>query len=44
MFAGRLSHAEFLQRVSPELVAPIARASAAMVITRRDKLLRFAQS
>lgn len=42
MFAGRLSHAEFLRRLDPSLVAPIARASAAIVSTRREKLLQFA--
>jgi hypothetical protein len=43
VFAGRLSHAEFLRQIGRGLVAPIARASAAMVSTRREKLLRFTQ-
>jgi len=43
MFAGRLSHRDFLRELGPGLVAPIARASAAMVATRREKLLRFAR-
>jgi hypothetical protein len=41
MFQDQLSAEDFLRQVKPEVVASIARASAAMIYTRRDKLLGF---
>ena len=43
MFAGRLPPGEFLRRLNPGVVSAVARASAEMVSTRRDQLLRYAQ-
>ena len=42
MFAGRLSPAAFLRGIGDSVVAPIARACAEMVFTRRAALLRYA--
>ncbi len=42
MFAGRLPPGDFLRRLPPAMVGPIARASAKMVITRSEALLRYA--
>lgn len=43
MFAGRLGPEDFLARVDRPVVSVVARACAAMVYTRRDKLLAFAR-
>ena len=43
MFSGKLSYHEFLARMNPQVVRPIARACAEMVFTRREQLLRFAR-
>jgi hypothetical protein len=42
MFAGRLSPAGFLRSLNPGVVSAVARASAEMVSTRREQLLRYA--
>ena len=42
MFAGRLSAQAFLEQTKPEVVRTIARASAAMVLTRSAQLNRYA--
>lgn len=42
MFAGRLSAGEFLGHFDRDVIGPIAKASAAMVFTRSDSLMRFA--
>jgi hypothetical protein len=44
MFAGELSASDFLRRLNPDVVSAVARASAEMVFTRREQLLRYAQS
>lgn len=41
-FSGALSPHDFLMKLDPEVVQPIARASAVMVFTRRDALLSYA--
>ncbi len=41
VFAGSLSHWDFLHRLNPEVVRPIARASAKMVVTRAKDLLKY---
>ncbi len=41
MFAGRLQPEAFLAQIDHGVVAAVARACAAMVYTRRDKLLRL---
>ncbi len=41
MFNGQLSYGDFLQRLDASVVKPIARASARMVFTRSEKLLRY---
>lgn len=43
MFAGRLPAGEFLRRLNPQVVSAVARASAEMVSTRREPLLRYVQ-
>lgn len=43
MFAGNVSAQGFLRSVDGQVVSAIAQASAHMVFTRRDKLLRLAQ-
>lgn len=42
MFAGRMSPEAFLRDIGDAVVAPIARACAEMIITRRAALLRYA--
>jgi hypothetical protein len=42
MFAGRLPAGDFLRRLNPVVVSAVARASAEMVSTRREQLLRYA--
>lgn len=41
VFAGRLSHREFLHHLDPEVIRPIARASAKMVFTRANALMKY---
>lgn len=41
MFHGEIKHEEFLKLLGPKLVAPIAQACAAMISTRKDKLLKW---
>ena len=43
LFAGKIAPEEFLGRIPPRIVRPIARALAEMVFTRRDKLLQYAE-
>jgi hypothetical protein len=42
MFAGQLSHRQFLLSLPADVVAPIARAAAHMVFTRAEALLKYA--
>jgi 4'-phosphopantetheinyl transferase EntD len=41
-YAGRLSAHDFLMELDPNVLQPIARASAVMVFTRRQQLLKYA--
>jgi hypothetical protein len=43
MFAGNLEPRAFLQRLDASLVAAVARACSATVMTRQDKLLQIVQ-
>lgn len=43
MFAGEISADEFLRRMDQGLVSSVARASAEIVLTRRERLLRYAK-
>jgi hypothetical protein len=43
MFSTRLAPGDFLRQMNPEVVSALALASAEMVPTRREKLLRYAQ-
>jgi hypothetical protein len=44
MFDGRLSPFDFLACLDPDVVSPIAKASAEMVITRREQLQKYVLS
>jgi hypothetical protein len=41
MFHGEVTYDEFLKQLGPKVVGPIAKASASMISTRRDKLLKW---
>lgn len=41
MFAGQLSPLDFLHRIDPEVLNPLITATASMVFTRRDDLLKL---
>lgn len=41
MFAGKLSPADYLAEVDPDVLTPIASASARMAFTRKEQLARF---
>jgi hypothetical protein len=41
MFDGKLSAQEFLDKVDKPVVSAIAKASASMVVTRREELLQY---
>jgi hypothetical protein len=43
MFAGELTADEFLQRMDQGIVGAVARASAEIVLTRRELLLKYAR-
>jgi hypothetical protein len=43
-FAGKLSPEDFLDKMDKPMVSAIARASASMVLLRRDKLIKFGAS
>jgi len=43
MFLGKLHPEDFLTQIDHEVVAAVARASAAMVVSRREELLKFDQ-
>jgi hypothetical protein len=42
-YTGQLSAHDFLRELDPAVIRPIARASAVMVFTRRQQLLKFAE-
>jgi hypothetical protein len=41
MFHGEVKYDEFLNQLGPKVVGPVARACAAMVSTRKDKLMKW---
>ena len=43
LFDGQLKAHEFLRKIDPAIIGVIARASASMVATRRDKLLEYSK-
>jgi hypothetical protein len=42
MFDGKLNAQDFLDKIDKPVVSAIAKASASMVVTRREELLRYA--